>query len=1089
MSKDFRSDRVRTSAIIGTGSSSFSKPGLGLLFYSSSQADGYAGAYSDSNMLSKVGTDVWMAVSGSRNNSAVIGSARTAGSSVLFLGDVVISGTLWAERSVVTVTDSVLGDFRAPNKIIQGFTTSPENGTALFLADPTVPTGGSNGAGAIAFKTTTGISGDYSIDTTNYQDVFFHVSGSRGVRNSNDRGLALFSGDVHLSGNLSLSPSASITADVTIGNDLFVTNDLTVSGNDIKSSTGTAITFTGTPASTTLAGNLTVTGNRILDSGGAGAPAITFDGSGNIDTGGYLTTTGYLRVNGNAIKGNSGNTIIEIDSPPGNTTLTGDLRVNGTKIKDGGNNTVIHLSGSGDATFNKNVTIVGDLSVSGSTVSIGVENLRVEDPVILMGSGSLTANSNGGIAIASGSSVATQALTFGRGGSNDTWRAGRKDVNDGAVLRLDDSEPVVIEAAGISFPSAGVGTVLTITGSKLGGAGTHMLLSASDGDITFTASQKINLTSAANVYVPEGQRVYLGTSNNIYGNASSLRLEHDGSSTVQIGDSSGATARVEFGAGSGNKITSFKKSSSSQWQGTMFISGTHRTIIYADGGHPNVAENGASTALVLSASGNESIGGSVIILSSSNEYGGGTSREGFIALGATSGDVDGLFTMSRHRDVRTLLSGAVGTAGTNTRGVTLATGDLVISGNTKIIGTADIGVLNLDNLSLTADPDPYIQFNNSTYKVFKDGDNLKFQDNITGPVTLADLNSLSVVDNTDVFTILGGEPSYIKTTGSFSFDTSNRHTTALGSDVYFFVSGALGSDGRSPPIRSTALFGGDVHVSGTLRAEVPLFISSLGTAYRTPDVSGGSTTTVAGAGAIIDTLGTARPVQIMGGADNSYVQLAITGSLDFVGPGSGTNRIKMKTDAPFAFHNSSGEVFRMLAGSSGNHVRLNGNNQINFEDDSRYIYGLTQDSIKKLRLHNNYSGGHVVISTTGAGAALEITGSTMPGADATYNLGSPTARWANAYTNAFFTGTAQTAGNVIVGGSLVTTGSIIPGTDSTYDLGSPVKRWANVYTGDLHLKNDRGNWTIYEEPDMLVVVNNMTGKRYKMGLTPLEDEE
>ena len=65
----------------------------------------------------------------------------------------------------------------------------------------------------------------------------------------------------------------------------------------------------------------------------------------------------------------------------------------------------------------------------------------------------------------------------------------------------------------------------------------------------------------------------------------------------------------------------------------------------------------------------------------------------------------------------------------------------------------------------------------------------------------------------------------------------------------------------------------------------------------------------------------------------------------------------------------------------------------------------------------------------------------------------------------------------------------MPAADSTYNLGSPALRFANIYTGDLHLRNERGDWTIYEEPDMLVVVNNKTGKKYKMGLTPLEDEE
>ena len=52
-----------------------------------------------------------------------------------------------------------------------------------------------------------------------------------------------------------------------------------------------------------------------------------------------------------------------------------------------------------------------------------------------------------------------------------------------------------------------------------------------------------------------------------------------------------------------------------------------------------------------------------------------------------------------------------------------------------------------------------------------------------------------------------------------------------------------------------------------------------------------------------------------------------------------------------------------------------------------------------------------------------------------------------------------------------------------------MKKWANIYTGDLHLKNDRGDWTIVEEENMLTVVNNLTGKRYKMMLELLEGDE
>ena len=559
MAKDFRADRLRTHTIVGSGSTAWDKPTLGLLFYSGSRATNYGGGNSVS--LTNVGTDIWMAVSGSRNMSAIDGTGRTDGSSVLFMGDVVVSGTLWAERSVVEVDDTVLGDLRVPNKLIQGFTNNPTTGKALFLADPTTATGGSNGAGTISFKHVAGGSGAFAYGNANNRDVFFHVSGSRGVKGSNDRGLALFDGDLHISGNLSIEPESTFTipGDLDVGGNLSVGKNFTLTSNGITGSAGLALSFTG--VDTTVEGDLTVKGNDIK---GAGGTCLTLGSSGAV------TVIGDLLVNGNDIFDSGLAAAITFDGSQ-NTALAGDLTINGNEVKDASGVTVIHLSGSGDATFNKNVTVVGDLMVSGSTVSIGVENLRVEDPVILMGSGSTTTNSNGGIAIASGSSVAPQALTFGRGSVNNSWRVGRKDVNDGVVTTLADSEPVVIEAAGISFPSAGAGVAdLTITGSAVG-TDTHMLLNNNDGDITFTASQKINLTSTGNVYVPTDQRVYFGGVNNIVGNSTSLRLEHTVGSTVEIGDSSNNLSFVEFAAGSGNKIRSFKKSAATSWRGVMQI--------------------------------------------------------------------------------------------------------------------------------------------------------------------------------------------------------------------------------------------------------------------------------------------------------------------------------------------------------------------------------------------------------------------------------------------------------------------------------------------------------------------------------------
>jgi len=64
--------------------------------------------------------------------------------------------------------------------------------------------------------------------------------------------------------------------------------------------------------------------------------------------------------------------------------------------------------------------------------------------------------------------------------------------------------------------------------------------------------------------------------------------------------------------------------------------------------------------------------------------------------------------------------------------------------------------------------------------------------------------------------------------------------------------------------------------------------------------------------------------------------------------------------------------------------------------------------------------------------------------------------------------------------------NLIPDGDRTRNLGSPAARFANVYTGDLHLRNDRGDWTVIEEPDFLTVTNNRTGKRFKILMEPID---
>ena len=79
--------------------------------------------------------------------------------------------------------------------------------------------------------------------------------------------------------------------------------------------------------------------------------------------------------------------------------------------------------------------------------------------------------------------------------------------------------------------------------------------------------------------------------------------------------------------------------------------------------------------------------------------------------------------------------------------------------------------------------------------------------------------------------------------------------------------------------------------------------------------------------------------------------------------------------------------------------------------------------------------------------------------------------------------------------------TLIPTVDSQFDLGSSVNKLAvvysdevqadevyatNVYTGDLHLKNDQGDWTMIEAEDCLTLRNNKTGKRFKIVMEAID---
>jgi len=129
------------------------------------------------------------------------------------------------------------------------------------------------------------------------------------------------------------------------------------------------------------------------------------------------------------------------------------------------------------------------------------------------------------------------------------------------------------------------------------------------------------------------------------------------------------------------------------------------------------------------------------------------------------------------------------------------------------------------------------------------------------------------------------------------------------------------------------------------------------------------------------------------------------------------------------------------------------------------------------------SGNIRVSGAISASSGIIGTGSTTPGGSnqqIQYNnsslFGGATNFTFNSATN------TVTTPQLSISGTTTISGNIVPLNDTQYSLGTPSKRFSNIYTGDLHLKNERGDWTLFEERDMLVVVNNITGKKYKINL-------
>lgn len=92
--------------------------------------------------------------------------------------------------------------------------------------------------------------------------------------------------------------------------------------------------------------------------------------------------------------------------------------------------------------------------------------------------------------------------------------------------------------------------------------------------------------------------------------------------------------------------------------------------------------------------------------------------------------------------------------------------------------------------------------------------------------------------------------------------------------------------------------------------------------------------------------------------------------------------------------------------------------------------------------------------------------------------------------------TDKIANGAVTAAKITLNNTLIPTVDDSFDLGSSVSKFShiysnnitatNVYTGDLHLKNDKGDWTVIEAEEYLTLRNNKTGKNFKIVMEAID---
>ena len=435
----------------------------------------------------------------------------------------------------------------------------------------------------------------------------------------------------------------------------------------------------------------------------------------------------------------------------------------------------------------------------------------------------------------------------------------------------------------------------------------------------------------------------------------------------------------------------------------------------------------------------------------------------------SGGAVTSVADESTYADTCFFVSGTVDSRGTAVAGTSLFGGDLHVSGNLTVDGTSPGG-------GTPGGSDTQVQYNNGGS--FGGVADLTFNDS-TGDVTVG----TSTGDAKLFFRDAG---NYIYSNADGDFDIINTDGTAANSILIDCNAGGVTIDGHTGVTLVAPAGAVDIDAdSGTLSLDGSAGIN-IGTGGAvavdfnadTLDIDALLAVTIDSAGGTIGigtddndfniSIGTQGGRVIALGSSDAGIDIDAgasgvdidsgTGGFDVLTTGELALSSSMNSGVAVQLHASAGGIDIAAAGAAGEDINI-----VNSAGSVKLVaLENTQDAIEISAIP-----GGVMINAGDTTNGIQIGGST----------------------SAVPISIGHTTSETTVNDNLNVTGNLLPSADVTSDLGSASKRWQNIYTGDLHLANDRGNWTIIEEREYLCVKNNITGKIYKMVLEPISGEE